>query len=217
MEGLKNILRDEFNKRPAGIDMLDSLWTASVLLPLVMKEDGPHILFEVRAKDLKRQPGEICFPGGKHECKDESYKVTCIRETCEELGLKPEDIEILGEQDRLVTFRGPIIHIFVGVIKHPERIKASKSEVDEIFTVPLRFFMETEPRIGLVNLIDEPVEGYPYELVPERYVGQRKLGAYKVYFYEYEDRVIWGLTARFIYAFLQRHKQNLLNLKGGIL
>lgn len=217
METLKNILRDEFNKRPAGVDTLDSLWTASVLLPLVMKEDGPHILFEVRAKNLKRQPGEICFPGGKHECKDESYEVTCVRETCEELGLDPEDIEILGEQDSLVTYRGPIIHIFVGVIKHPEKIVPSASEVDEIFTVPLKFFLETEPRIGLVNLIDEPQDDYPYELVPTRYVGQRKLGAYKVYFYEYGKRVIWGLTARFIYAFLQRHKNNLEILKGGIL
>lgn len=213
---IKTILRDEFNKRPAGIDMLDSLWTAAVLLPLVMKDDGPHILFEVRAKNLKRQPGEICFPGGKHECKDESYEVTCVRETCEELGLRPEDIEVLGEQDSLVTFRGPIIHVFVGIIKHPEKITASPSEVDEVFTVPLSFFLETEPRISLVNLIDEPMEDFPYELVPERYKGQRKLGTYKVYFYEYENRVIWGLTARFIYAFLIRHKHNFLSLKGGV-
>lgn len=213
---IKTILRDEFNKRPAGIDMLDSLWTAAVLLPLVMKDDGPHILFEVRAKNLKRQPGEICFPGGKHECKDESYEVTCVRETCEELGLRPEDIEVLGEQDSLVTFRGPIIHVFVGIIKHPEKITASPSEVDEVFTVPLSFFLETEPRISLVNLIDEPMEDFPYELVPERYKGQRKLGTYKVYFYEYENRVIWGLTARFIYAFLRRHKHNFLSLKGGV-
>lgn len=213
MKNLNDILRDEFNKRPAGIDMQDSLWSAAVLLPLVMKEDGPHILFEVRAKNLKRQPGEICFPGGKHECKDESYEVTCVRETCEELGLAPEDIEILGEQDSLVTYRGPIIHVFVGVIKHPEKISASPSEVEEVFTVPLKFFLEAEPRIGLVNLLDEPQEGYPFELVPQRYIGQRKLGSYKVYFYEYKDRVIWGLTARFINAFLNRHKDNLVDLK----
>ncbi|MDO4177838.1 MAG: CoA pyrophosphatase [Phascolarctobacterium sp.] len=213
MKSLEKILREEFNKRPAGIDMFDSLWTAAVLLPLVMKEDGPHILFEVRAKNLRRQPGEICFPGGKHECKDESYEITCVRETCEELGIEPEDIEVLGEQDSLVTYRGPVIHVFVGVIKHPEKINASPSEVDEIFTVPLKFFLETEPRVGLVDLLDEPQVGYPYELVPARYVGQRKLGTYKVYFYEYAGRVIWGLTARFIYGFLRRHKDNLFAVK----
>lgn len=213
MKNINDVLRDEFNKRPTGIDMLDCLWSAAVLLPLVMKEDGPHILFEVRAKNLRNQPGEICFPGGKHECKDESYEVTCVRETCEELGLVPTDIEILGEQDSLVTYRGPIIHVFVGVIKHPEKICASPSEVDEVFTVPLKFFLEREPRVGMVNLLDEPHEDYPFELVPQRYMGARKLGSYKVFFYEYEDRVIWGLTARFIYAFLKRHRDNIIDMK----
>ena len=212
MKDLRGILQKEFNKRPAGIDMLDMKWSAAVLLPLIMMEDEPRILFEVRSKNLRTQPGEICFPGGKHEESDANYEETCIREACEELGLTKEDITILGEQDTLVSYRGPVLHVFVGVIEHPEKIQANQNEVEELFTVPLSYFLETEPKVALVDILDEPQAGYPYELVPERYVGRRKLGSYKVYFYEYEGRIIWGLTARFTYAFIQRHKQNILDL-----
>ena len=64
----------------------------AVLLPLVKKEDGIHILFEERALTLKRQPGDICFPGGKVDVDDANEEYTAIRETIEELGLKREDI-----------------------------------------------------------------------------------------------------------------------------
>lgn len=38
---------------------------SAVLIPLIQKDDGYHILFEVRSKKLRRQPGEVCFPGGR--------------------------------------------------------------------------------------------------------------------------------------------------------
>ena len=64
----------------------------AVLLPLVKKEDGIHILFEERALTLNRQPGDICFPGGKVDFEDVNEEYTAIRETIEELGLKRDDI-----------------------------------------------------------------------------------------------------------------------------
>ena len=66
MERLQERLYEKLHRRPAGIDRMDRLWEAAVLLPIVRTEEGPAVLFEVRAKTLKRQPGEICFPGGKY-------------------------------------------------------------------------------------------------------------------------------------------------------
>ena len=62
MERLQERLYEKLHRRPAGIDRMDRLWEAAVLLPIVRTEEGPAVLFEVRAKTLKRQPGEICFP-----------------------------------------------------------------------------------------------------------------------------------------------------------
>ena len=57
---------------------------SAVMIPLIKKNDGYHILFEVRSNKLSQQPGEICFPGGRRE-HDETSMETSIRETCEEL------------------------------------------------------------------------------------------------------------------------------------
>ena len=104
-----------------------------MLIPIVKTEAGPAVLFEVRAKTLKRQPGEICFPGGKYECADNSFERTAIRETCEELGLQTQDIEICGELDSLVTHMGPIIHPFVGLLYNHQEITFNPDEVEEVF------------------------------------------------------------------------------------
>ena len=70
MEKLQAILYERLHRRPPGIDKLDRLWEAAVLLPLVQTDKGIAVLFEERAYSLRRQPGEICFPGGKVECRD---------------------------------------------------------------------------------------------------------------------------------------------------
>jgi len=206
MDGLERALKLAINQQPAGIDRWDRLWDAAVLVPLVYENGVLGILFEVRATTLRRQPGEICFPGGKYECKDKSFANTAIRETCEELGLELQDLELLGELDALVTHSGPILHPFVGKIKYTEKIRFNPAEVDCIFTVPLKYLLECEPRIGYVQLADKPRDDFPFELVPDRVRNWRYHKEYKVYFYEYQDKVIWGLTARMLYAFLERYR-----------
>lgn len=206
MERLLNRLYEKLHRRSAGIDRMDRLWEAAVLLPIVKTEDGPAVLFEVRAKTLKRQPGEICFPGGKYECEDRSFEFTAIRETCEELGLLAEDIEICGELDSLVTHMGPIIHPFVGLLHHPEKISFNPDEVEEVFTVPLKWLLNNEPMVCGMELADRPLEDFPLELVPGRDKDWRYRKTYNVYFYQYNGYVIWGLTARMLYAFLKRCK-----------
>ena len=209
MEKLQYVLFERLHRRAPGIDKLDRLWDAAVLLPLVRTPEGISVLFEERAHTLRSQPGEVCFPGGKYECEDNNFRNTAVRETCEELGLQPENITICGELDCLVTHNGPIIHPFVGLIDDISKITYSKSEVERVFTVPLKVLLEQKPRRGSVQLADHPGDDFPFDLVPQRKCGWRMNKSYYVYFYLYEDKVIWGLTARMLYAFLYRSRKEL--------
>ena len=70
----------------------------AVLVPMVETGQGTGLLLEVRTEYVK-QPGEICFPGGKIE-EDETPVTAALRETCEELGISAGDVEIVKELDR---------------------------------------------------------------------------------------------------------------------
>ena len=78
------------------------MFKSSVLIPILNINSTPNIVFQVRSKNLKHQPGEISFPGGKIE-EGETPLNCVIRETCEELGLTPDDIEIISPLHLFVT------------------------------------------------------------------------------------------------------------------
>lgn len=132
-------ITERLNRRPARIDKADRLWDAAVLVPLIDTKQGPAVLFEVRAAGLGWQPGDVCFLGGRYECGDDSFAKTAVRETCEELGITEDKIELCGELDYLVTHMGPIIHPFVGRLANEVKLDCNSDEVAEIFTVPLNF------------------------------------------------------------------------------
>lgn len=209
MEKLSRAVRDSLSRRPAGIDKLDRLWEAAVLLPLVATDQGVSVLFEERAHHLKRQPGEICFPGGRFEEKDQDFQAAAVRETCEELGVDAGNISVLGRLDALVAHHGPIIHPFVGVISDIGKISCNPDEVAGVFTVPLKFLLDYTPVKGSMQLADRPGEDFPFELVPTKKKDWRGNKEYAVYFYIYEGHVIWGLTARILYGFLHRSGKEL--------
>lgn len=209
ISALQKILYEKLHRRPAGIDKLDRLWEAAVLVPLVQTNEGIAILFEQRAQSLRSQPGEICFPGGKVDCSDLGFANTAVRETCEELGVKTSDITLCGALDILVTHTGPIIHPYVGFLKRYDDMSYNKSEVERIFTVPLKELLEIQPQRCTMQLADHPGDDFPYDLVPQRIRGWRKNKDYYVYFYHYKDYIIWGLTARILYAFLRRSRKEL--------
>ena len=83
----------------------------SVLLPLVEVEDEVHVLFEVRSLTLRRQPGEVCFPGGRIETGEDPQRAA-IRETSEELGIQESDIINVFPLDFMVSAFGTIIYPF---------------------------------------------------------------------------------------------------------
>ena len=138
-----NTIWDKLKDRTPSILGEENFAKYAILLPLIQKEDGIHVLFEVRSLELRRQPGEICFPGGRIDLQDKDEKTAAIRETMEELGLKKEDITGVFPLDILLSPFGMILYPYVGFIDNIEKICPNPDEVGEIFTVPLDYFIET--------------------------------------------------------------------------
>lgn len=170
---------------------------SSVLVLIFPKESGLHVLFCQRSFHLKSQPGDICFPGGRRE-KKETPLETALREAWEEIGIPPEEIKIIGEPDFLVTPSGKMIFPFLGIVEtFPfEKLNINPEEVEQIFLVPLSFFLETEPKVSYIQYQPTLSEDFPYHFI----VGGKNynwgIKKYPQLFYLYENFVIWGITAR---------------------
>lgn len=200
----RQALKTKLTSRFVGIQNETDYFTSAVVLPLVPTGDDLALLFEVRSAQLAWQPGEICFPGGRIEPNDASPQQAAVRESCEELGLAGGALEILGPLDCLVSPIGVIIYPFVGFIAEPERIKPNPGEVAELFTVPLKFFLTNEPHSATMEVATRPLADFPLELMPATYPrGWRRRATYPVLFYKYGKHVIWGLSARMLYSFVQ--------------
>lgn len=178
----------------------------AVFIPFIKIEEKPYIIYEKRAMTLRNQPGEISFPGGKIE-EGENFVQAAIRETCEELLIEEKDIEVYGKGDFLVNPYSAVIYSVVGEIKKPfSEINPSEDEVDSIFAVPLDYFLEQEPDIYEMKLNVTKNDKFPYELIPHGKNYKFKRGTDNVCFYNYEDNIIWGFTAKMTYELIKKIK-----------
>lgn len=201
-------MRDEISKIFANRKgkILGKYKKNAVMILLHQSKEELSIIFEVRALNLRHQPGDICLPGGKLE-EDESPLEGAVREAREELNLRDSDIEVLGEMDYFITPYGSIMYPFVGIVDREEIIPNS-GEVDHIFSVPLKYLMENEPLYYEMNIGPTQHEDFPYHLIRGGRNYKFSSGRIEQYFYKYGDYVIWGFTARIIKAFIDILKEN---------
>lgn len=186
--------KEQFSKRQPRMIGEEKFRKYAVLIPLIEISGVTYLLFEKRSDKLRRQPGEICFPGGKHE-QGETLQDCAVRETVEELQVLPQQIEILGPGDIYISPFNLMIHSFLGIIKDYQNTY-STDEVEKIIKVPLEFFRNHKPERYESKLVHQLPEDFPYE----RIQGGRKYpwsqGSHDILFYQYEDFIIWGMTAQ---------------------
>jgi 8-oxo-dGTP pyrophosphatase MutT (NUDIX family) len=154
-----------------------SATAASVLVPIVLREEGLTMMLTRRTAHLTDHGGQISFPGGRVEPEDESGIITALRETEEEVGLARRHVEVLGVLPEYVTGTGYRIMPVVGLLQPPFELQADPDEVDEIFEVPLAFLMNG------VNHERRSVD-FP--------AGKGRRSFYSM---PYERHFIWGATA----------------------
>lgn len=187
-----------------GIDgprTLEIMREFAVLILLTELSGELCFVFEKRAAGI-RQPGDICFPGGKVE-PGESLAECALRETEEEIGIRPSDIEVLGEFAVQYELTSIAMHSIVGFVDSGTllSIKLNEDEVAEAFTVPVRFFAETEPYLYDYDIVQE-VGDFPYEEFGINSDYRWRRGHKTIALYRYGDRVIWGLTAAIVRRFV---------------
>jgi 8-oxo-dGTP pyrophosphatase MutT (NUDIX family) len=115
---------------------------ASVLIALVERESGLNLLFTRRTDHLEQHPGQISFPGGRVDEEDRSAIETALREAEEEIGLKKEQVDVLGILPDYFTATGYRVTPVVAFVTSLPELEFNVHEVAEIFEVPLNFLMD---------------------------------------------------------------------------
>lgn len=157
---------------------------ASVLVPLIERAGGLALILTRRAALLKHHPGQVAFPGGKEEPGDGSPLAAALREAHEEIGLRPDQVEVLGHFDLHETVTDFRVSPFVGLVAPDFEPVADPAEVDEVFEVPLAFAID-------------PANMQVHE---RDWHGHRR----RYYALPYGPHYVWGATARMLKTLADR-------------
>lgn len=129
-----------------------ALSEAAVLVGLIPREDGLHVLLTLRNAAMRRHAGQVSFPGGRIEAQDPGPAAAAIREAGEEVGLAPGQVEPMGWLDPLTTITGYRVLPLVAAIAPAFVPRPDPGEVAAVFDVPLDFLMAPG------NLREMPIE-----------------------------------------------------------
>lgn len=156
---------------------------ASVLAPVVRRDDEPALLFIRRAEHLGSHPGQMAFPGGGHEPFDPDLTATARREAFEEIGLEQSEPSIVGRLDDTTTTSGYAIRPFVASVPDRE-YEPDDREVAEITTLP-------------VSALTDPAN---YESERRERPG---VGDTRIHYFHVGDYTVWGATGRMLVQLLE--------------
>lgn len=196
-------IKDKILKTEHYINGWEDMKRAAVIIPIIEINGTVNIIFEVRSKKLNKQPGDVCFPGGKID-EGETPKAAALREINEELKITNDNIKIINELDTFIRHDGIIVHPFLGLIDNNIKISINQSEVDHYFYVPIEYLINNKPSEFINKIKVERGEDFPYDLIANGKNYKFVDGRSKVIFYKYKDYVIWGLTATILQNFLRK-------------
>lgn len=125
---------------PAGAGLVP----AAVLVPLVDHSAGMTVLLTQRTRHLRDHAGQVSFPGGRVEDHDADPVATALRETWEEVGMPPAQVEVVGELEPYTTITGFLVHPVVGIVTPGFIPVPDPFEVEAVFEVPLEHVLEPD-------------------------------------------------------------------------
>jgi 8-oxo-dGTP pyrophosphatase MutT (NUDIX family) len=184
-ERLRAVLLDP--EAAAALDVHGRI-NSAVLCPLYLSDGELHAVFTRRRDDLRRHAGEISFPGGRQDEDEPDLRTTALREAEEEVGLAPDDVELVGALQPTPTIAtNYAVYPFVGLIEPGRTWRPSAAEVAAVLELPLRRLREGYARRRLLR------RGVPF-----------RTDVYCV-----DENLIWGATARIVADLLARVPEDL--------
>jgi 8-oxo-dGTP pyrophosphatase MutT (NUDIX family) len=153
---------------------------AGVVIPLFEKDGDFFFLLTKRSDEVRFHRGEVSFPGGMYEEADGDIMNTALRECDEEIGVKRDDVEIIGRIDDVYTLTGFVITPYVGIIPYPYEFRTNPGEVAYTISLPYTYLKEASPVLEVT-----------------RHDGK----AQKVQSLHYNGDRIWGATCRMLLQF----------------
>jgi 8-oxo-dGTP pyrophosphatase MutT (NUDIX family) len=190
------LLREELQKELPGIDyqykMAPALRLkiqrdqaqkkAAVLILLYPSGNSIHTVLMQRTDYPGAHGGQISLPGGKKEEGDRDCISTALRESREEIGIIPENIELLGRlTDLFIPVSNMLVCPVVGFCPEKPLFITDPQEVEYLIETPIDHFLDPEMKNNKVRIIL-----FNKALVP---------------YYHIDGHTVWGATAMIISEF----------------
>jgi 8-oxo-dGTP pyrophosphatase MutT (NUDIX family) len=180
----KKLISDKLSSRKKRSINFPEYRKSAVMILFMEKDESPYVILTLRTDKVSTHKGQVSFPGGGYDSSDKDFLETALRETMEEVGIAPEDIEVLGEFDEYISIMGYHVYVFVGALGKTHEYVVCRDEIDEMLEVPFSLFYNEE-----------------YTKC-EKITHQGK--EFDVYFYDYGKTTIWGMTARILTDFSRK-------------
>jgi 8-oxo-dGTP pyrophosphatase MutT (NUDIX family) len=186
-----SLLKERLSQNPVFLPPPPGLIPAGVLVPLFYHGGMPHLIFTQRTMSVKNHRGQIAFPGGVQDPKDSDLLATALRETKEEIGLKPELVEVLGSLSSLTTVTGYRVSAYAALIPYPYHFRLNPHEVKRLLLLSVESFCDPQHwGTGTYTLRGQTVG---------------------VCYWRMSRTIIWGATARILLDLLTRWGENPLS------
>lgn len=182
LENWHALVKNAVNRSSHPVPPGDASLRPASVTALISVLETPHLLFIEKA-DKKGYPwrGQMAFPGGHTEQSDKNRRETALRELCEEMGIRPENVDLIGSIGHFLTINHTEIKAYVGIWNRKDRITPDPDEISRVIEIPVQHLLHLHAEKGFCR----------------RTVGIEELT------YPYRELVIWGVTAKIIHHLME--------------